>query len=778
MNSNSAPFADATPTRILYVSKTGAANGNGSIDSPFATIQAAVDRATPGTAIMVKAGTYVENVKLPSNGGGTTTAPIWLVSADGVGAAKVVAATPTKSTIYGFGTDNYVVANFAVEGGKNGIQFSLSGTNFANTVQNIVVKGNIVANSLEDGVKISQGINVHVIDNRIYGSGDQGVDFVAVNDSVIARNEVFDINSFSAVYAKGGSTNVLIEGNYVHHVTGDGIGAGGWTEPQYMWPGARNYEARNVVITGNVVEDVGKRAINVLGAQNTVITNNFLEAKAGYNSVINLGSGGPLLNPPPPSTNTVIADNTVTRTKSIVTVERGSEAPTVSGMKLGFESGLAPGVKLDQSLSIAFTGTDGADRLLGTAIADRLDGKAGTDTMLGGLGDDVYVVDTVRDSVVEMSGQGIDTVHLHARQHTLAANVENVAVKNDLGAVVIANGQANQLSGGAGADVLLGGRGNDTMAGGSGADRFLIEAGDGRDVISDFQAGIDTISLRIAGVGSYSELSGLMMQSGRDTVINLSASQSLTLTNVDRATLSAADFALDAPAAVTPSAMSARAFSFASAGGPADPATLAQSAKFQQKITGTSGVDFLDGTARHDFIDARGGIDVMRGGFGDDTYVVSSRLDRIIEDAGGGVDTAHVYDTNYVLDAFVENLEIRSRFGLEVDGNAQANIIKGGTANDTIAGNGGADQLSGGKGADRFVFRDFNDGGDLVTDFELGIDRIDMQELMHSRPGTALSLETGSNGAAIYAHSGDQSVLMVSLDKVQKAGLQLSDLLV
>src|SRR3712207_8962590 len=50
-------------------------DGNGGSEgTPLKTIQAAVDQATPGTAIMVKAGTYAENVSL--NGlHGTADAP-------------------------------------------------------------------------------------------------------------------------------------------------------------------------------------------------------------------------------------------------------------------------------------------------------------------------------------------------------------------------------------------------------------------------------------------------------------------------------------------------------------------------------------------------------------------------------------------------------------------------------------------------------------------------------------------------------------------------------
>src|SRR5215475_9957147 len=82
------PFENFTPSRVVYVSPTGSAAGSGSQSDPLLTIQAAVNLATPGTTIMVAAGTYAENVKI--NVSGTPDAPISLVSADGPGAAKIV----------------------------------------------------------------------------------------------------------------------------------------------------------------------------------------------------------------------------------------------------------------------------------------------------------------------------------------------------------------------------------------------------------------------------------------------------------------------------------------------------------------------------------------------------------------------------------------------------------------------------------------------------------------------------------------------------------------
>ena len=144
-------FAGLTPQSYIWVSPTGSDTGTGSETSPLKTIQAAVNIATAGTAVMVTAGVYYENIKLPTNALGTPDNPIWLMSADGPQAAKIVAVSQTVGTIYGYGTDNYVVSGFEIEGGFRGIQFSQSGRDFDNMVSNIVVEGNYIHDTREDG---------------------------------------------------------------------------------------------------------------------------------------------------------------------------------------------------------------------------------------------------------------------------------------------------------------------------------------------------------------------------------------------------------------------------------------------------------------------------------------------------------------------------------------------------------------------------------------------------------------------------------------------------
>ena len=61
-----------------------------------------------------------------------------------------------------------------------------------------------------------------------------------------------------------------------------------------------------------------------------------------------------------------------------------------------------------------------------------------------------------------------------------------------------------------------------------------------------------------------------------------------------------------------------------------------------------------------------------------------------------------------------------------LDGGAGADILSGGVGNDTLVGGAGADMLTGGLGADAFRFVTAGEANDKLTDFETGIDHIEV----------------------------------------------------
>ncbi|NGN43477.1 type I secretion C-terminal target domain-containing protein [Mesorhizobium sp. CGMCC 1.15528] len=170
------------------------------------------------------------------------------------------------------------------------------------------------------------------------------------------------------------------------------------------------------------------------------------------------------------------------------------------------------------------TGNTLNNTIYGNAGNNTIDGGLGNDYMAGGAGNDRYVVSDVGDQVVELAGQGTDTVLAYVNL-TLGANVERLEMRgtanltgngNTLANTLIGNSGNNvlrgsggndtlsggagndTLDGGTGNDVLVGGTGKDTLTGGAGADTFVFDARLGStniDRITDYVAADDTIRL-------------------------------------------------------------------------------------------------------------------------------------------------------------------------------------------------------------------------------------------------------------------------------------------
>ncbi|MGB5897144.1 MAG: type I secretion C-terminal target domain-containing protein, partial [Geitlerinemataceae cyanobacterium] len=68
----------------------------------------------------------------------------------------------------------------------------------------------------------------------------------------------------------------------------------------------------------------------------------------------------------------------------------------------------------------------------------------------------------------------------------------------------------------------------------------------------------------------------------------------------------------------------------------------------------------------------------------------------------------------------------------ELSGTSGADFLIGTPSKDVITGFQGADYLSGGGGRDRFVYTDLTDVGDVIVDFEVGIDVIDLSQLVEN----------------------------------------------
>jgi Ca2+-binding RTX toxin-like protein len=108
-------------------------------------------------------------------------------------------------------------------------------------------------------------------------------------------------------------------------------------------------------------------------------------------------------------------------------------------------------------------GKGGNDFLFGGAGIDRLDGGAGADIMRGGADHDVYVVDNLRDIVIEALGEGIDSIYSSislSLSATSRLNVENLFLTGSTALSAVGNTLNNSLSGNGLANTLTGLAGN------------------------------------------------------------------------------------------------------------------------------------------------------------------------------------------------------------------------------------------------------------------------------------------------------------------------------
>ena len=145
----------------------------------------------------------------------------------------------------------------------------------------------------------------------------------------------------------------------------------------------------------------------------------------------------------------------------------------------------------------ALVGGTGLDILLGGAGDDVLDGRGGLDTLQGGDGDDLYLVSSAGDSIVELAAEGNDQI-LSSVSFKLSAGqeVETLSTADQAGVAAI------DLTGNALAQVVFGNEGANTLIGGGGND-YLIGLG-GDDILV---GNVDAASTLQGGTGDDSSMS-------------------------------------------------------------------------------------------------------------------------------------------------------------------------------------------------------------------------------------------------------------------------------
>ncbi len=282
---------------------------------------------------------------------------------------------------------------------------------------------------------------------------------------------------------------------------------------------------------------------------------------------------------------------------------------------------------------------------------------------------------------------------------------------------VLGGGVGNdQLNGGNGNDILIDGAGQDTLRGGGGADLFIFTRDDARDVILDYQAGIDQIDL--SGFGQIGGAFGLTVTSRSWGAELRFGNEIIEVRSATGTSLSASDFGPESviiggrvvtdpdlypdpdgetdpdPIPDPPLPPGQHAPTQLAGTPPAHPTWQAEPVYSLDAMSGD-----VRGNSAANFIRTTGANDCIFGNLGDDTIQSADGNDSVSGD--GGNDDIHGGGGD---DLLLGGLGFDTIFGGDGDdtilGGGHADSLSGGNGNDIIIGGDGYDQINGGEGND------------------------------------------------------------------------------
>jgi len=268
------PFdVGATYTRELHVDAAARPGGDGTPDSPFHTIAAALAQASPGTRVRIAPGTYGA-VGTVADLQGTAQAPIAIV-----GTGDVVIDPAGQGTgLHLVDPRHVVIERIAI---RNAVPHGISiddGGSYSSPASQIVLRdvsfSRIGNGGNNDCLKMSGVDHFYVEGSRFLGCNQgEGIDMVGCHNGMISGNTFADMPG-TAVQTKGGSADVLIHGNHFARIGQRAVNAGGSTGERWFRPIDAPREAERIQIVANVIESTGSTPITFSGCADCVFANN------------------------------------------------------------------------------------------------------------------------------------------------------------------------------------------------------------------------------------------------------------------------------------------------------------------------------------------------------------------------------------------------------------------------------------------------------------------------------------------------------------------------
>ena len=234
-----------TLAATYHVSTTGSDSSAGSSTAPWKTFKYATSKLSPGDTLIVNAGTYKEQLLIPTKG--TASTPVAVKAAAGAkviidGVTNTLPATDNTGLIEMTG-DYITVDGFEIQyskwygatsSGKNNnvknctihhsiyyavrYSYAENGTISKNTIYQNVQKNSNLGGLGAGCMLIQSSTNISALNNTVYNNYGNGISIVEGKDITATENLVYDNASYNISVIN--TTNVIVRRNFAY-CTGD-----------------------------------------------------------------------------------------------------------------------------------------------------------------------------------------------------------------------------------------------------------------------------------------------------------------------------------------------------------------------------------------------------------------------------------------------------------------------------------------------------------------------------------------------------------------------------
>lgn len=189
---------------VIFPAYPVMAQGTIYVPGDYATIQDAIDAASPGDTVYVLSGTYNENVSIEKS-----------LTLEGEGKNNTIISTMSVAPIIDIrGTSNVIIRNLTIKNdGREGVYIRNS--------SDISLVNNNISGVYRECVRIEGSTDISIVGNSINASTRTGMTLISTNDSTISNNMIFN-NLQHGIYLSSSDNNTFT-GNTISNNSRAGI---------------------------------------------------------------------------------------------------------------------------------------------------------------------------------------------------------------------------------------------------------------------------------------------------------------------------------------------------------------------------------------------------------------------------------------------------------------------------------------------------------------------------------------------------------------------------